>query len=354
MKTVYVSSIWGHSGKTSIITGLGLKLMKEGYKVGYFKPFFEITSTGEDTKTHLDCDVITLKKVFNLPDDVNDIAPLPYSDLHLKRLLEQGRDKILDEIEKSFQIISQGKDVVIIEGHETPATGIFFNLHAPMMAQKFNARVIQVAKYSETYLDDFLGSIKFFRCDGVTDMGGIFNSVPNNRIEEDRELIAPYLEQEGVFNGGMIPFDEIIAVPTVKDVYEQLGAKLITGDDFLDKKVRHVMVGAMTGEGAMTHFRRKTDKAVITGGDRGDVALAALETSTSVLILTGGFEPSTRVISEAREREVPILLVKNDTFSTAKRLSDHVWKITSEDEERLDLITSIFEQYVDWKEVIKD
>jgi len=45
------------------------------------------------------------------------------------------------------------------------------------------------------------------------------------------------------------------------------------------------MVGAMGQEQALNFLEVKANKAVITGGDRADVQLAALETSTKCLIL---------------------------------------------------------------------
>ena len=38
-----------------------------------------------------------------------------------------------------------------------------------------------------------------------------------------------------------------------------------------------MLVGAMSVESALSYFRRKPNKAVITGGDRADIQLAALE-----------------------------------------------------------------------------
>ena len=58
----------------------------------------------------------------------------------------------------------------------------------------------------------------------------------------------------------------------------------------------------------MTYFRRKPNKAVITGGDRADIQLAALETSTRCLILTGNLYPSPAVLNRAEELCVPVLL----------------------------------------------
>jgi len=76
-----------------------------------------------------------------------------------------------------------------------------------------------------------------------------------------------------------------------------------------------MLVGAMSAEAALTYFRRRTNKAVITGGDRADIQLAALETSTSCLILTGNLYPSPVVLNRADELDVPLLLADMDTVS---------------------------------------
>ena len=47
--------------------------------------------------------------------------------------------------------------------------------------------------------------------------------------------------------------------------------------------------------------------AVVTGADRTDIQLAALEASTQCLILTGLGDPLSQLIHRAEELEVPIL-----------------------------------------------
>ena len=76
----------------------------------------------------------------------------------------------------------------------------------------------------------------------------------------------------------------------------------------------------MGGAAALRHFQRKANKAVITGGDRGDIQLAALETSTRCLILTGNLRPSVRVLGKAAEKGVPMILVRDDTLATTERV----------------------------------
>jgi BioD-like phosphotransacetylase family protein len=58
--------------------------------------------------------------------------------------------------------------------------------------------------------------------------------------------------------------------------------------------------------------------AVITGGDRTDLQLAALETSTNCLILTGRVPPQSLILSRAEDLEIPILSVELDTLTTVE------------------------------------
>jgi len=75
------------------------------------------------------------------------------------------------------------------------------------------------------------------------------------------------------------------------------------GDD------RAFLRGAMDVEHALRVFRRISRKAVVTGGYRTDIQLAALETDTVCLVLTGGVTPNELIQARAREKGVAILSV---------------------------------------------
>ncbi|MFM7910140.1 MAG: DRTGG domain-containing protein, partial [Microcystis sp.] len=64
-----------------------------------------------------------------------------------------------------------------------------------------------------------------------------------------------------------------------------------------------------------------------TGGDRTDLQLAALETSTTCLILTGSISPDPLILGRAEDLEVPILSVNLDTLSTVEIVDQAFGKI---------------------------
>jgi hypothetical protein len=154
------------------------------------------------------------------------------------------------------------------------------------------------------------------------------------------------LEQSGVPVLGVIPHDAQTEAPTVQDVVEQLGAQVI-GEGDQSRLVENLSVGAMSAESALSFFRRKPNKAVITGGDRSDLQIAALETSTACLILTGNMRPATTVLNQAAQRNVPILLTPDDTLTTVQRLEALVGHLRFGDTKR-DRFNTLAAAHIDW------
>ena len=150
---------------------------------------------------------------------------------------------------------------------------------------------------------------------------------------------------------GIIPRNTVIAAPTVKTYFDVLGGELLTGEDNLNDLVEEVMVGAMSLDGAISYMRRAPNKAFITGGDRSDLALAALETSTSVIILTGGMYPDVRVIARAADKSVPVILVHHDTYTTIEKLREVSRKLGPEDKQAIAAAKDGFEKHCKWETI---
>jgi BioD-like phosphotransacetylase family protein len=133
----------------------------------------------------------------------------------------------------------------------------------------------------------------------------------------------------------------------IAEIAEALDGTVLSAPDQLDSAVESFMVGAMGQEKALRFFRRKANKAVITGGDRADVQLAALETSTRTIILTGNMPPSRTVLARAEELGVPMILVDTDTLTAVERLEGLLGRIHLHDEAKAARIRALFERDVD-------
>jgi BioD-like phosphotransacetylase family protein len=102
----------------------------------------------------------------------------------------------------------------------------------------------------------------------------------------------------------------------------------------------------MGQEKALRFFRRKANKAVVTGGDRSDVQLAALETSTTMLVLTGNLPPSPIVLSRADELGVPMVQVDMDTLTAVERMERLMGHVRLHGPGKIDKIRAMFAEGV--------
>ncbi|HEY9706771.1 MAG TPA: phosphotransacetylase family protein, partial [Oculatellaceae cyanobacterium] len=136
--------------------------------------------------------------------------------------------------------------------------------------------------------------------------------------------VRPFLERQGIPVLGMLPRSELLRSVSVRELVHQLQAEVLCRSDRLDLMVESLTIGAMNVNSALKYFRKGHNMAVVTGGDRSDIQMAALETSTQCLILTGQIPPQPFILGRAEELEIPILSVDLDTLSTVE-IIDHAF-----------------------------
>ncbi|HTF99850.1 MAG TPA: AAA family ATPase, partial [Nitrospirota bacterium] len=73
MVPIYVASNTGFSGRTFVSLGIAMKLMEQGYKVGYLKPVGKVPV--KQGRMIYDADAIFIKETLKLDDAVETISP---------------------------------------------------------------------------------------------------------------------------------------------------------------------------------------------------------------------------------------------------------------------------------------
>lgn len=346
MKSLFITGMAG-SGKTAISLGIALKLRKEGYNVTYFKPVGNRSkfNGGEDN------DALLMHEVLKMKIDTRTIVPFTAGTSYLSGL--KNRETAIKNIREAYKEISTGTDFVIIDGAAFPHVGAAYGLDAVSLASLFSVSVLNIIKLeNDLSVDQAIFLNNNFTSRGLHVIGHIFNNVPRQLLSKTEGVFSPILETMGCATLGIIPIRPEIASPTVSEYYEALGGELLTGEDKLDLLVEEVIIGAMTMESALQYMRRSANKAVVIGGDRADLALATLETSTSALILTGGLYPDVKVISRAAEKGVPVILVHSDTYTTIERISEVSRRIRFDDSTGINIAMENIEQHCDWQRLI--
>jgi len=87
---------------------------------------------------------------------------------------------------------------------------------------------------------------------------------------------------------------------------------------------------------------------VITGGDRSDIQLAALQTSTNCLILTGNLHPQDMIKGVAQEMGVPIVVSKYDTLTTIEIVEGFFGKSRFQQEKKTQRFQELLSEHFDF------
>ena len=322
MKSLYITSIESFSGKTATCLALGKRFQADGYRVGYLKPLS--VQPWLTAGKIADEDAAFVSETLGITTPVWELSPVVVTPEFLKAVIRgEIKENLLHKIEKAAENARSGKDILLVEGGGSLGEGYAVGLPTPEVARAIGCCVLAIVKYFNNIrlLDDVL-SIKAGV--GGLPMGVIVNRVPGEAITFVNDLAVPFLEKTGVPVFGVIPEISSLAALTVGEVVELLEAEVLTDKINPLAIVETLTVGAMTAETALHIFRKQTNKAVITGGDRTDIQLAALETSTACLILTGNLHPNPLIVKQAEAQGVAILLVPTNTMETVETI-EHVF-----------------------------
>lgn len=349
MKSILVSGIAG-SGKTAIALGLALKLRELGVSAGYFKPI----GAAKGLNKNEDEDVVLFRQVLNLPHDPSTLSPFRTGPYYLSGGLSREPERVQARIKEAFEELSRDTDVLLVDGSLSPFTAASLGLDNVKLARFLGSTILYVIRIEDDYsLDRAIYHNDHYRLAGLPVLGNIFNNVERTLLDKTKGVYTPILSDLGHRVLGIIPQRAEIAAPTVNEYYDVLGGELLAGEEpWMNRLVEEVVIGSMTIESALGYLRRAPNKAVITGGDRSDMALTALETSTSVLILTGGLYPDVGVVSRAIEKNVPVILVHYDTYTTIERLHQVARRIRPGDKQGIEISRTNISEYCDWQAIL--
>lgn len=343
-KHLLIASTEGYSGKSGTILGMGTLLQKQGFKIAYGKPLG--TSTTKETTELVEEDVKFIADHLNLSSEFVR-SPLVYLDQNTITKALQGQEKTdyTQSLKNYFEDTTA--DFILLEGGTTLAEGSLFNLSVLEMAEITDAKIILVARYHSLLLTDSLLTAKHFLGDRL--VGVLINDVPFTHLENCQTLIKPFLEQQNIKVFGIIPQDRLLRSVSVRELSQRLQAKVLCRPDRLDLMVESLTIGAMNVNSALEYFRQGINMAVVTGGDRTDLQLAALETSTQCLILTGHVPPQPLILNRAEDLEIPILAVDVDTLTTVEIVDQAFGVVRLQEPIKVKKFQELIAEYFDLK-----
>jgi BioD-like phosphotransacetylase family protein len=339
---LYITSM-ETTGKTTLCAGIGRKLLDRGIKVGFFIP----VQLSENSNADGYEDAAFIKEAFGLTESSEQLCPMRLSQRELWRSLTDEATDFTQKLKQAYRKISRSKDIIIMEGLGNLDVDKVAALTCYTITETLEAKVIIVLHYSSAL--DVSKILQICKKLGPRLLGVVINFVPKPKIEAVKQELTALFGKAGIKVLGIFPEIRSLLGVSIGELAKILDGEVLTSPEAVDDIVENVMLGAMTLDSGVEYFARKADKAAVIRGERPDMQLAALETSTKCLIITNNMKPLPAVVTQAEEKHVPIILVKQDTAATIAGIEEALTKTSFRSPRKLNMFGEVLERYFDFK-----
>ena len=352
-KNVFIATSEPYCGKSVIVLGVVNMLLGKTKNVGYFKPIINA-----DPKEKKDDHISTVIEYFGLSVKYEETFAFTRSQA-LQMIQNKSQGEMIDIIISKYKKLEEAYDFTVVEGSDFVGEGIAFefdanisiakNLAAPaiIVISGENKTTAQVATSAMTVFQNFQER-------EVQVLAVVVNRVNPEQAEDVKKLLLRQLPDNMVI--AAIPFERSLNSPTMQEINEHLGGKLLFGEEQLSNQADHFVTGAMQVGNFLNHL--KENVLIVTPGDRGDIIISALQANLSTsyqkisgIVLSAGFEPEEPVMRliQGSPSIMPIISVKTGTFETTARIGAIQSRMTPGNKNKIQLAIDVFEKYVDVK-----
>lgn len=330
MNKLIIASLRNSAGKTSFIVGLAEVL---GKKIGYMKPFGDRLLYSK--KRLWDYDAALMTQLYSMKESPDDMS-IGFD--HSKLRYMYDATAIQRRVRELADGMGKDKDLLIVEGGKSISYGTSINLDTLSLARCLEGTMVFVISGDDdTILDDIMFLKKYVAMADIKIAGIVVSKVRNS--DDFKETYIPEIQQSGLNVLGILPYESELTNFSLRFLADRLFAKVLTAEEGLDRTIKNIFIGAMSGNVAVQKpLFKKEDKLIITGGDRSDMILAALNHNAAGIILTNNILPPSNIIAKVEQAGTPMLLVTPDTYQVARQIDRMEPLLTKEATQKVELL----------------
>jgi phosphate acetyltransferase len=355
VKSIYVTSAEGFTGKSTIALGVLQTLQGRLERVGVFRPIAR-SSSERDYVLEL------LLQHVGVELDYDQCIGVSYEEVHA------DPDAALSRIVERYKAVEALCDAVVIVGSDytdvSAPTELGYN--ARVAANLGSPVLLVLGGRSGRGHEENLGQADARTPDEIRQLAEvtvaelkaehagllavIVNRADPERLEEIREAVGRSAPKVWA-----IPEDPVLVAPTVEAILTAVDGTLVKGDRaLLEREALGVVIAAMSMENVLT--RLIEGAVVVVPGDRTEVLLALLMAnasgtfpSISAVVINGGFdlsEPIDRLIDGLRST-LPIIRTEYGSYDTTVRITHTRGRLAADSERKHNTALALFEKNVD-------
>ncbi|GAC1466527.1 MAG: AAA family ATPase [Desulfuromonadaceae bacterium] len=355
-KKIFIAATGQHSGKTTTSIGLLHLALKKYKRVGFIKPFGAKMVTYNRYK--LDKDAALIAEVFGLGKELSWMSPvLVYPDTTRKVVDgEISPLELQDRIIHAYAELGKRCDFIIIEGSGHPGVGSVMKLSNARIARMLNAPVLMVTGGGlGNVVDNVCMGLALFEKEGVEVRAVLANKLIPEKRDRTLDYLTRALADDHMTVIGGFDYYPVLANPTLRRVSKLLGLPLQGDRRGVGRIIHHIQIGAASTQRVTELICEPSLLIVTSTRDELLVTLANLYKipayrSRIVGLIIPGVAPVSTITQMILDRSnIPYMRAEEHTTAELYRIiTEDVSKITAADTEKLGLIRSLAETYIDF------
>ncbi len=354
-KKIFIAATRQNDGKTTISLGLMAMLKERFDNIGFIKPIGQryLVEQGYN----IDEDSYLIDEIFGIKSNLKDMSPVAIEKGFTQRYIDNPNKKPLEkQIRDSFAKISEGSDLVVIEGTGHAGVGSVFEMSNAVVARMLGAKVIIISSGGiGRPIDEVMLSVPLFEKVGGEIAGVIVNKVQAGKFKKINRLVRKGFKQHGLDVPGVIPYVGMRDMPTMEHIQDRLKGRFISGSESnMLKTINNIVIS--TGKPRVVLRQMRERNLIITSGDREELIKYLLKTAAQKkdkpgliagFIITCGFMPNRKIRKLLEKSRIPTLIVEEDTYAVITKLDDMIVKIHPGEEEKINMIARLVKSHID-------
>ena len=354
-RKIFIGATGQHCGKTTISLSLMHLARKQYERVGFMKPLGP--KWIEFNGAIVDKDAAMFASVFGVEEDVSLMSPLTLLPGTTRRYLDGEIDISVprNAIRSACAELEKKYDFLIIEGAGHGGVGSVIGMNNARIAYELEAPVLLVTGGG---IGNVIDAVELNLALYEREKADVRIIMANKLVAEKRNDTLGYLQKAFSGSGKMVTsaFDYLptLADPTLLHVSELLGMPL-NGDTAERSRLCHnIQLGAASSQIVIDHLEASTLLIVTSSRDELLVTASSLhhipeyKARLAGLIIAGHVPVSNITQRIIDDSNIPYIRIKETSSDIFYQLREHVSKIGPEDLEKIALINSIAERYIDF------
>lgn len=306
----------------------------------------------------MDKDAAMMASVYGLDEHAALMSPMPLTSGSTRRFLDGQMDAEAPRcaIQAACAELEKLYDFLIIEGAGHGGVGSVVGMNNAQVAAMLEAPVLMVTGGG---IGNVIDAVELNLALYERERARVRIIMPNKLLLEKREHSMSYLikafQRNGMLVSGAFDYSPTLADPTLQNISNLLQLPL-QGDAADFSRICHtIQLGAASSQKVIDSLGESTLLIVTSSRDELLVTASSLHhipefrKRLAGLIVTGHAPVSTitqRILDDSR---IPYIRMQDTTADVYYRLREHVSKISADDTEKIELINSTAEKYIDFE-----